>query len=94
MPEFRRGDANASGDVDIADAIFMLSHLFAHGPAPTCEDSGDANDDGELNIADAVKILAHLFASAGPLPEPFGSCGIDPTNDELGCTSFSPCEGP
>ena len=52
----------------------------------------DANDDGGLDIADAVKILGHLFAQAGPLPDPFGACGTDPTSDDLGCLSYAPCE--
>ncbi len=90
---FRRGDVNASAAIDIADAIFMLSHLFAKGPAPTCRDAGDANDDGKLDIADAIRILGHLFASAGPLPAPFGACGTDPTTDDLDCRSFPACEG-
>ncbi len=88
---FLRGDANAKSAIDIADAIFMLTHLFAHGPAPSCMDAGDANDDGAIDIADAIKILAHLFAAAGPLPPPFGECGIDPTEDTLDCASFAPC---
>ncbi len=91
---FRRGDANASSAVDIADAIFMLGHLFAKGPAPSCTDAGDANDDGRLDIADAVAILSHLFAHTGPLPAPFAECGADPLpEDGLGCSSFTPCGG-
>jgi hypothetical protein len=27
-------DANDSGEVDIADAIYLLAHLFAQGPDP------------------------------------------------------------
>ncbi len=91
---FQRGNANADARVDIADAIFVLTHLFAHGPAPSCTDAGDANDDGTIDIADAIKILGHLFAQAGPLPPPFGECGIDPTSDDLDCSGFLPCESP
>ncbi len=89
---FRRGDANADSVLDIADAIFTLSYLFADGPAPPCLDAADANDDGAVDIADAIAVLSHLFAGAGPLPEPFGDCGVDPTIDELGCSSYEPCE--
>ena len=28
------GDVNASGDIDIADAIYLLTYLFGHGPTP------------------------------------------------------------
>ncbi|HAK94682.1 MAG TPA: hypothetical protein DCM87_06685 [Planctomycetes bacterium] len=51
-------------------------------------------DDGLTDIADAIKILCHLFASAGPLPLPFGLCGIDPAADGPECISFAPCQGP
>ena len=95
---FRRGDANASGRVDIADAISLLSYLFGPAEDPSkakvaeCVDAADANDDGKTDIADAIKILGHLFASAGPLPAPFDDCGTDLTVDGLDCSSFAPCE--
>jgi hypothetical protein len=92
---FVRGDANASNAIDIADAIFTLSYLFANGDAPTCFDAADANDSGEVDIADVVTLLRYLFAVSGPLPAPFDECGADPTTeeDELDCASFGPCEG-
>ncbi len=92
MALFFRGDANADGNVNIADAVYILSYLFAGAPAPPCPDAADANDDGTLDIADAVAVLNHLFSGSGELPEPFGTCGGDPTADQLGCTSFPPCE--
>ncbi len=88
---FMRGDANHDGALNIADAVFTLQFLFAQGDRPGCADSADSNDDGQLNIADAITTLAHLFAAAGPLREPFGACGIDPTIDELDCQQFPPC---
>ena len=90
--KFTRGDANADGNLNIADAIFVLGYLFGGGPAPVCQDTGDANDDGNVNIADAISILGHLFGGAGDLPPPFGTCGTDPTDDTLPCPSFPPCE--
>ncbi|HAK97050.1 MAG TPA: hypothetical protein DCM87_19175 [Planctomycetes bacterium] len=88
--QFRRGDANADGNLDIADAIAVLTHLFAGGPC-RCEDSSDANDDEALDIADAITVLAHLFAGAGPLRPPFGTCGPDPAGDALDCAGYMPC---
>ncbi len=95
---FRRGDSNASGGLDIADAVCTLGYLFG-GPGDACAqsvssclDAADANDDGTIDIADAVKILAHLFAQAGPLPAPFGTCGVDPTDDGLDCGAYGPCQ--
>ncbi len=88
---FRRGDANADGAIDIADAIFTLSYLFAQAAPPACLDAADANDSGTLDIADAITTLSHLFAHGGDLPAPFGACGTDPTADEQDCGSFAPC---
>ena len=96
---FKRGDANASNAIDIADAISVLAYLFGSADDPSkakvaqCLDAADANDDGTVDIADAVTILGHLFSGKGPLPPPFGECGIDPTIDELDCASFDPCHG-
>ena len=90
LPEFVRGDCNADGGFNIADAIFLLAALFSGGPAGTCLDSCDANDDGGINIADAIFSLAALF-SGGPAPTPT-TCGVDPTDtDALDCVSFPPC---
>ena len=78
---FIRGDANAGGQIDIADTIFTLTYLFASGPSPTCLDAADANDDGTVDLSDAITILLHLFTLNRPLPEPFPECGIDETED-------------
>ena len=53
--------------MNIADAIFLLDHLFNGGPAPLVPGSGDANRDGSLNIADAIFLLDFLF-NGGPPP--------------------------
>ena len=91
-PTFKRGDCNADGSFNIADAIFMLAALFSGGPAGTCQDACDGNDDGSLNIADAIYVLAALF-SGGPSPSAPGTttCGEDPTTDTLDCASFVAC---
>ena len=96
-PTFKRGDTNADGRLNIADAICALGYLFG-GPADPCKtgvrncmDSADANDDGKVDVADAIKILGHLFTQTGPLPPPFETCGIDETDDALGCDIFAAC---
>jgi len=88
---FERGDANADGVVDIADAVKVLNYLFGGGAAFDCFDAADGNDDGKIDLADAVSVLAFLFAGAGPLPAPAGACGPDPTDDPLDCMTFPPC---
>lgn len=91
-PQFLRGDANTDTALNIADAIFVLSHLFTQGPAPSCFDTADANDDGSLNIADPINVLDYLFSQGSPFPDPFGACGIDPTPDGLDCASYDFCQ--
>ncbi len=88
---FQRGDADASGEIDLGDALFVLNYLFRKGGTPTCVRAGDANDDGRLNVSDGVAILRHLFVGAGLLPTPFGSCGDDTTADNLDCQRFAAC---
>ncbi|MEE2856816.1 MAG: hypothetical protein VX949_05410, partial [Planctomycetota bacterium] len=92
-PEFQRGDCNADGSFNIADAIYTLASLFSGGPAGPCADSCDSNDDGGLNIADAIYTLAALF-SGGPPPAPPspGNCGEDGTDtDPLDCVTYNAC---
>ncbi len=98
---FKRGDTNADGRTNIADAICLLGYLF--GPStdpckasvPRCRDGADANNDGNMNIADAIKVLGYLFnfAQTGNLPEPFLACGTDPADppDSLDCVTYTPC---
>ncbi len=64
---FRRGDANSDGTVDIADMIYLLTHLFNGGPRPSCSDVVDVNDDGGVDLADPVFGLHYLFRG-GPEP--------------------------
>jgi chitodextrinase len=94
---FKRGDTNADGTVDLADAICTLGYLFGPASDPckakvaNCLDAADANDDGAIDLADAIKVLSHLFGDGGPLPEPFAACGLDPTDDAIGCEVFPAC---
>jgi hypothetical protein len=90
---FRRGDANSDGKRDLSDAVFTLSYLFVGGPAPSCAKSADIDDNGSMEITDPVRLLYHLFLS-GPAPEAPLECGLDPTEDDLSCAAYAPCEGP
>lgn len=90
--EFRRGDVNADGTIDVTDAIGLLEYFFLGAHAPECSKAADADDNGRLNLGDAVSILLHLFGGAASLPEPFGDCGGDPSPDDLPCESFGGCE--
>jgi hypothetical protein len=97
--QFRRGDCNIDGLLNIADAIFGLGALFPPGGGtpndPQCDDSCDANDDGGVNIADMITILGNLFPPGGGpptvIPPPFGVCGPDPTSDAIDCATYPTC---
>jgi glucose/arabinose dehydrogenase len=87
-PEFLRGNANADAAVDISDAVFILLHLFlGAAPAPACEDSLDTDDTGEINVTDAVFLLDGLFKGGSSPAAPYPGCGVDPTEDTLGCAA-------
>lgn len=87
---FIRGDVNQDGSINIADALFVLNALFSvEGPPPPCWKSADSNDDGELDISDGVALLKFLFQSGGVISPPSAICGLDLTEDDLGCDSFS-----
>ncbi len=87
--DFIRSDANANGEVTIADAVRVLQNVF-FGVSLICEKSADANDDGSLDVADGVMILNVLFNGINPL-DPFPACGQDQTLDALTCDDFPIC---
>ena len=90
-PIFRRGDANSDGVADLSDAISILFHLFQE-VGISCEKAADSNDDGAVDLSDIVFLLDFLFLGGTALNEPLGSCGVDPTPDELPCDGFPACE--
>lgn len=64
---FKCGDANASGNVNIADIVYLVSYLFKSGFPPAPMQSGDANSDGVVTVADIVYLVSYLFKH-GPQP--------------------------
>ncbi|MCZ6794119.1 MAG: right-handed parallel beta-helix repeat-containing protein [Planctomycetota bacterium] len=91
---FRRGDANADARTNLSDAVFVVAHLFRGGREPPCGKAADVDDTGRIDITDAVYTLNWLFlgGSEPPLPGP-AECGVDPTEDDLGCASYPGCAG-
>lgn len=61
------GDANGDGQVNIADAVYIITYIFKSGPAPRPAAAADANGDLETNIADVVYLITYIFRS-GPAP--------------------------
>ncbi len=94
---FIRGDANDDGKIEISDAVFLLTYLFAHGKEPACRDAADANDSAAgtsngIDIADAIFVLNYLFSRGTPPPEPFPACGYDRTGGtHESCRAYTHC---
>ena len=61
------GDADASGDVDVDDAIHLIGYIFSEGPAPTPLNTGDPDGSYSIDIDDVVYLVLYIFAG-GPAP--------------------------
>jgi hypothetical protein len=62
------GDADASGDVNLADAVYIINYVFSGGPEPSSY-GGDPNGDCAIDLADAVYLIEYIFRG-GPEPQP------------------------
>ncbi|MDE5791867.1 MAG: T9SS type A sorting domain-containing protein [Muribaculaceae bacterium] len=49
-----KGDADASGDVDVADVVTEVNYMVGREPKPFIFDAADVNDDSEIDILDVV----------------------------------------
>ena len=81
---FLRGDANADGVLDLADAVAALGYLFA-GVNVGCAAALDVNADGMVDIADHIAVLTYLFAGGAAPRAPFPACGFVPRVSGLAC---------
>jgi len=68
---YMRGDANSDGNVNVADAVFLINYVFKGGAAPVPVEAGDANCDSQANVADAVFLINYVFKGG---PSPTESC--------------------
>ena len=89
--QFRRGDANADGEVNVADASRILGFLFLGDERPSCLKAADPDDTGTVELTGAVYLLEFLFLGGRPLPAPGIDCGLDRTPDKLTCKEYMPC---
>ncbi|MGQ9592457.1 MAG: dockerin type I domain-containing protein [Planctomycetota bacterium] len=60
------GDANGDGSLDISDAVWTLTYLFAGGAPPASMQAADTNGDGKLDISDPIYLLGYLFLGGPP----------------------------
>lgn len=49
-----KGDANASGMVDVADVVTEVNYMVGRNPEPFMFDAADVNDDSTIDILDVV----------------------------------------
>ncbi len=63
---FTCGDADGSGQISIADAVYLINYIFAGGAAPDPLLSGDADCSTAISIADAVYLINYIFAGGAP----------------------------
>lgn len=60
------GDANGSGDVDVADVITTVNHAAGMNPKPFIFDAADMNGDREIDILDVVGIIRTILNPTQP----------------------------
>ncbi len=90
--EFRRGDCNGDGMIDIADGIFILIQLFGQPLTPSfCEDACDINGDRMEDISDAIYLFNFLFVLGPQPPPPWPDWGVSQNPESLGCMKYSAC---
>ena len=92
--QFRRGDFNIDGNVDVSDALGIFNHLFLGGAGTPCENAADSNKDVSIDLTDGVYILGYLFMGGSPPPAPGATeCGVELTENALPCESYDACAG-
>ena len=92
VEQFRRGDTDINGRMELTDAIGVFNFLFITGVPPLCFDAADADDNSAIELTDGIRILNVLFLGFGEIPPPgFMSCGGDPTADNFPVCVYPGC---
>ncbi len=63
-----RGDANADGDLNMLDIMYLINFLYRDGAPPLVEDAADVNFDGTINLIDPTYMVNFLYRSGPPPP--------------------------
>jgi len=89
---FIRGDANDDTQVNLTDAVFILSHLFMGEDAPPCLAAADSTGNQAVDLSDSVFLLNYLFNGGDAPTSPFPGCGTpEMDEDNLPCESADSC---
>lgn len=59
------GDANGSGDVDVADVVTTVNYALGMKPDPFVFDAADMNSDKNIDVLDVVGIVQKILNSNG-----------------------------
>lgn len=84
---FMRGDANRTGQADVADVVFILRYLFL-GQETDCLPALDVDDDSTIAPTDAVSLLGALFLGQAIPEAPFPNCAPHGASFQFPCTEF------
>ncbi len=68
LAPYQCGDASGDGEIDISDAVYLITYIFKSGPAPDPLCAGDIDNIDAVDIADAVYLINYIFKS-GPPPD-------------------------
>jgi hypothetical protein len=55
------GDADGSREINIGDAVYLISYIFSGGAAPSPLLAGDTNCSLDINISDVVYLVDYIF---------------------------------
>ena len=61
---------DASGELEITDAIASLAFQFLGDFSPPCLDAVDIDDSGEIDVSDPILSLTHQFLGGSPPAPP------------------------
>jgi hypothetical protein len=61
------GDASMDYQLNLGDAVYLISYIFKGGPEPFPLCVADANGDDDINVGDVVFLINYIF-NAGPVP--------------------------
>jgi len=61
------GDASGDGQVNIGDAVYLISYIFRDGPVPVPIGVADVDSSGFVDVGDVVYLINYIFRD-GPAP--------------------------
>ena len=89
--EFRRGDVDGNGRINITDAVASLLYQFQGSFDPLCLEALDFENDGDVTITDTIGSLTYQFLGGPPPAPPFAECGKDQDLEPLDCERYPLC---